>query len=428
MKKNYKNFTEFKNDLSIESNTQEILYLLGVTSQTGVRMIRSPFRKDGHERTPSMQIAGENEGLWFRDYGDSTYKGDIFTFVQLYYNCTFYEAIAKITELFDVTIDEDAFKNVRKMSEIQKKLQREWEIYRKEYKECKDIDAVKAQATRLFPAEVGYSKSEERIVIPFYDKHGNVVRFSKRAIHDDQKPKWKHTNVLEDLTATVAGYYNFAAIDQYDDVVLVEGPGDAIGVQRAGFPNVAAQCGVGSFSKAQIDALTVNNVKSVTFLYDPDEAGKKGTLRSCFTLCKHAPILAANSYVAFLKGPKDCGECDKSDIKDALDNKISIFDYIVDSGNFAELKKAYNITPNHLKDAIWGEIINCYAKKNKVTPQSVISSFTKPVKNTSKMSERQCRLLATAMHPDYSDKYEIFENMSVAQAKKELKIRYKMEV
>ena len=428
MKPNYKTFTEFKQDLNNESSTQEILYLLGIVPDNEIKMIRSPFRKNGRERTPSLQLAGAGEGIWFRDYGGSCYKGDVFTFLQLYYKCTFYEAVLKVTDLYSVTLSDNGFESIKNLSKTQKKLKAEWEQYQKDYLAARSIPEVVAQAKRLFPAEIGYSKNEKRIVVPFFDKAGNVVRFSKRAIFPDQKPKWVHSK--NDLTSMVYGYYNYQAFanENIDFMIIVEGPGDAIGVQRAGYANVVAQCGVSSFSKAQVEALEINGVDSVCFLYDPDDAGRNGTLRAALVLCRNNPIIAMNSYVAFLPGPNDAGDAPPEEIRQAIDSKISVLDYIIDNASINDLKKAYLDTPEYLRASVWDEVLNYYAKRKKVTYAAVVQMLTKNrVKKKTQMSERECRLLATAMVEGY-EKYEPFTNKTVEQAKKELKMRYKMEV
>ena len=64
----------------------------------GVGNTNSPFRQD---KIPSFSITWKNGKWLFKDWGDSSYHGDVIHFIKLYYGVDFNQAVRKIVKDFD---------------------------------------------------------------------------------------------------------------------------------------------------------------------------------------------------------------------------------------------------------------------------------------------------------------------------------------
>jgi 5S rRNA maturation endonuclease (ribonuclease M5) len=165
--------------------------------------------------------------------------------------------------------------------------------------------------------EVGFSKVQHRIVLPVRDEHGGLVGFSGRAIKDDQLPRYWDKGLPKRHIL-----YNLNKAQQFDEVIIVEGPLDVIKVHQAGYKNVVGFFG-GGFTKIQSKKLT-RGFESVTIFTDNDEAGKDFADK-IYKACSHSHRTA---YIAkYPEGKKDPGELSKSEVTQAIENKVLYLHY-----------------------------------------------------------------------------------------------------
>ncbi|MEG1861017.1 MAG: DNA primase [Bacteroidaceae bacterium] len=121
----------------------------------------------------------------------------------------------------------------------------------------------------------------QRILFPFYNKMGQVVGFTGRAIADTQTPKYKNTGdtILFSKGGNIYGLYQArTAIQAADKVYIVEGQFDVLSMAQAGVHNVVGGSGT-AFTEAQrkmLHGITSN----VVFIYDGDAAGVKAVLKN----------------------------------------------------------------------------------------------------------------------------------------------------
>lgn len=138
------------------------------------------------------------------------------------------------------------------------------------------------QQDNLIAAGVSYWNEEkkrlkdvfwQRVLFPYFNKTGQVVGFTGRAIND-QSAKYKNTaeTILFTKGENLYGLYQArAAIQKADKVYVVEGQFDVLSMAQVGIRNVIAGSGTAFTAKQRkvLHGITSN----VVFIYDGDAAG-----------------------------------------------------------------------------------------------------------------------------------------------------------
>lgn len=139
-----------------------------------------------------------------------------------------------------------------------------------------------------------YDFLAERMVVPIFDPYGKVIAFGGRIL---KKPpegkavaKYKNTRETKLFIKNKVLYgLNFvrkARIgNPFNDIIIVEGYMDVIGLHQAGIRNVVASMGT-SLTDNQAKLLK-NMVDTVYICYDGDYAGQTSTLRGLKVLKAH---------------------------------------------------------------------------------------------------------------------------------------------
>ena len=125
-----------------------------------------------------------------------------------------------------------------------------------------------------------YDRFRHRVMIPIADEKGRIVGFGGRVL-GDSKPKYLNTKetVLFNKRRLLFGLdRSHQAIRQAGYVIIVEGYMDAISVFDAGVKNVVASLGT-SFTAEHCKKL-LRYCKRFFFCYDSDEAGQNATIRA----------------------------------------------------------------------------------------------------------------------------------------------------
>ena len=125
-----------------------------------------------------------------------------------------------------------------------------------------------------------YDRFRGRVIIPIADERGRVVGFGGRVL-DDSKPKYLNTQetVLFNKRKLLFGLdRSHRAIQEAGYAIVVEGYMDAISVVGAGVENVVASLGT-AFTVEHAKKL-MRYAKEIYFCYDSDEAGQQATIRA----------------------------------------------------------------------------------------------------------------------------------------------------
>ena len=125
-----------------------------------------------------------------------------------------------------------------------------------------------------------YDRFRNRVIIPISDERGRVVGFGGRVL-DDSTPKYLNTpeTILFNKRKILFGLdRSHRAIQQAGYAIVVEGYMDAISVFGAGVKNVVASLGT-AFTVDHCQKL-LRYASDIYFCYDSDEAGQKATIRA----------------------------------------------------------------------------------------------------------------------------------------------------
>ena len=109
---------------------------------------------------------------------------------------------------------------------------------------------------------------ENRLIIPYTDEDNELYYFQARALWD-QKPKYLNPGIDEGVRSRNVLY----PFDTTKEVMVTEGPLDAISLKRAGFN---ATCTNGS-TVSEVQAMQLKELNSrIVMAYDNDPAGTRG--------------------------------------------------------------------------------------------------------------------------------------------------------
>ncbi len=125
-----------------------------------------------------------------------------------------------------------------------------------------------------------YDRFRNRIIIPIADEHGKIVGFGGRVI-DNSQPKYLNSpeTVIFNKRKLLFGLNKASkAIRSEGCAIVVEGYMDAISLHSAGIHNVVASLGT-AFTQEQCKLL-LRYAKDICFCYDSDAAGQNATVRA----------------------------------------------------------------------------------------------------------------------------------------------------
>ncbi len=126
-----------------------------------------------------------------------------------------------------------------------------------------------------------YDRFRHRVMFPIRDARGRAVGFGARTLDPDGVPKYLNSPQTEifDKSRLLYGLDRAGkAIRRRDQVVIVEGYMDVIGLHQAGFPNAVSPMGV-ALNEGQLRTLK-RYTRHMVLALDPDAAGIRATLRS----------------------------------------------------------------------------------------------------------------------------------------------------
>ena len=421
MKKSYDTIQSFVEDIHKESAKRTIIDMGYLTEDDFIgSKVLCPFHK---EKTPSMQITDR----FFKCYGCDA-KGSLIQFVQFSDNLTFVESILKLAKHFNTSIkDKDISSYMKKQNELTK----EWEYYVSEFNKImsnKDSKSKKMKdaGKRYFPQSVGYDPKIDYIVLPFTSKTGGILGFTKRIVDDSKistmNPKWRHSNMRYTLISSCHNVYNlgraYKHIQESKSVNFVEGPGDVSSMERAGFRNTVAICGVSNFSDKIVTLLSP--LKHINFWLDNDKAGINATIRSILTLMEINPVLCFDSNVVPLPEGEDPGKLGKEDLKDCYKNRQNSICWMMNHASNDDIRKLYSSCESLI---IRPKIVNIFAKARNFSPLQAREWLSINLVESNKNEDYYQRLLATVGECEDINIEPL--NISETQAKKILKFRYK---
>ena len=310
---------EIKNRLDIVDIVSEVVDL----RKTGKNYIGfCPFHDN--KRTPAFVVFPET-GTW-RCFGCNE-GGDIFTFVMKREGWDFRQALENLAERAGVTLEprspaadarKEAHQRLYDLMEEAVAFYRHhlrtpagkialdylhkrgltdetievfglgyaphaWEAARKYFtgKGYTDDDLIAAGLLTQRDDGKIYDRFRHRVMFPIRDARGRAVGFGARTLDPEGVPKYLNSPQTDifDKSRLLYGLDKAGkAIRERDQVVIVEGYMDVIGLHQAGFPNAVSPMGV-ALNEGQLRTLK-RYTRHMVLALDPDPAGIRATLRS----------------------------------------------------------------------------------------------------------------------------------------------------
>jgi len=148
-------------------------------------------------------------------------------------------------------------------------------MLKKGYKKAELVEAGLCRPGR--GGEGAYDFFRDRLIFPVIDVRGNVIAFSGRILGDGE-PKYLNSPDTVAFSKSRNMYaLNFAKNSKAGNLLLVEGNIDVVTLHQAGFDSAVAPLGT-AFTEQQA-RLMATYTENIIIAFDPDEAGKKATLR-----------------------------------------------------------------------------------------------------------------------------------------------------
>ncbi len=118
--------------------------------------------------------------------------------------------------------------------------------------------------------ESGHEHFNGCIVVPVFDREGNVVEMYGRKINDYLRPGTAYHLYLP---GPHRGVWNLQAFAESKEIVLCEAPIDALTFWCAGIRNVTTSYGINGFTDELLEAMKAYGIERVLVAYDRDDAG-----------------------------------------------------------------------------------------------------------------------------------------------------------
>jgi DNA primase len=288
-----------------------------------------PFHPDHH---PSLKVNDQKK--LFMCFACQT-GGDAITFVQKFRGIGFIDALKEIAGL--LSLDFKSFEEEKKVSpkiEMAKKLlSRAVKIFIKSshpafenFLKNRNLDrdtvekfqigfapgnnvlyhylqTIKDPKEKDFAIEVAveigllkkepnfYDTFRDRVMFPIWDRNGNVVGFTSRALFDYQKAKYMNSpaSLIFDKKNILYGLHHaVSSIREKNAVILCEGNMDLVALHKSHFENSIAIMGLGLSEKSIL--ILKDLAKNFYLALDSDDAGRSATERVNRDLLSHGIV------------------------------------------------------------------------------------------------------------------------------------------
>lgn len=252
----FSNLEQLKNTVRIEDIVGKYVKLK--KSSTGYVGL-CPFH---NEKTPSFNTRKDKNS--FKCFGCGK-GGNAIDFVSLHDNLGFVDAVKRVAELSNFTLEEDSkeiVKPVHRLEKLSKEFLENFENVRK----------ISNNTLLRFGVTEGFewmpkAKKEIKVVCFNYLRNGELINIKFRGKNKDMK-------LAKDAELI---FYNLDAIQETEDCVIVEGEVDCLSLYEAGIYNCVSVPNGANSNLKYIDNCYEYfiNKKKIVIATDNDEAGRK---------------------------------------------------------------------------------------------------------------------------------------------------------
>lgn len=387
-----KNKYDYINDIKDKVSIVEVISSYIQLQKKGNNFLGvCPFHSDSN---PSLTV---NEQKKIFKCFSCNVSGNVFSFVSKFEHVSYFDAILKIANKYNITIENVSFKDeIRKNNEFQilydinekaneyfvNFLNNNENEYAKKYLYGREIDEelikyfnigfapkndeividlLTNKNNILCNEELGFKIKDindvglslidkegknktvfyNRITIPIYDTNNKIVGFGARRIEENDQAKYINTasTKIFNKSELLFNLNNIVNNDiNVESIYLVEGYMDVISLSKIGIKNVVATMGV-AFTKNHLDLLRIlPNLKVINICFDNDETGRQSSIKTAELINSKYMVGLINYQTNY----KDIDELIKNNKEAAINQMNEIKDYT--SFQIELLLKQNNIT------------------------------------------------------------------------------------
>lgn len=144
------------------------------------------------------------------------------------------------------------------------------------------LDDIRASGLCKYnESNTSYNFFSNRLIVPTFDRFGNLVGFGGRALDNNTTPKYKNTeaNAVFDKKSIMFNEYKASSeMRTTDSVIIMEGYLDVISAWQHGIKYAVASMGT-AFNETMYDRLS-GKVKTVYVCFDSDPAGISASIKA----------------------------------------------------------------------------------------------------------------------------------------------------
>lgn len=294
------------------------------------------------EKTPSFVVSQDKQ--IFTCFGCHA-SGDVIEFTKKYYNLDFNEAVKKLSEQYNIPLEETGFQN--NYSEYYKANQVAAEFFYRAFTKGPNRGYTYMKQRGISPRilkrfGIGYADEEwsslsdhfksrgidekiiielglcskgkngklydrfrNRVMFPIVNTAGKIIGFGGRAIDESDNPKYLNSpesKIFKKKDNLYGLNLSRNNIKQGNPLIVVEGYMDVIGLNQSGVETAAASLGTALTSNQA--NLIKRYTKEVVLSYDADKAGRAAALRGIDVL-KNADCRVKVLHVTGAKDPDE---------------------------------------------------------------------------------------------------------------------------
>lgn len=316
-------------------DVKKLLGYYGAQRIKGSGNVRSTCVIHGGDN-PTALVFSETEKLYYCHTGCQK-GGDVFDFVMEMEECSFIEAVKKLAEMFNVsvdweneTIEENVFRDQARA--FIERMMKKKKVHTLPPYKIKDMKFTKIKEYRGYSPETiehwklrycTEGELKDRIVIPFEDVDRRLVGITGRATKAEQKEKFLHRprNLHTGYFLTGLGRNLKYVQEAGNRVKIVEGIFDCCRWFEAGFKNVCAPIGL-FFTDEHILQLFKAGVTIIELGFDNDKAGRNG-IRKAIKKAKGK----FDIYILEYEEGKDADDHSPEELVEVDKNKLTVWEW-----------------------------------------------------------------------------------------------------
>ncbi len=337
---------DFVHQVVAANNIVELIAKYTTLKKTGKSYMGCcPFH---HEKTPSFSVSPDKQ--IYHCFGCHA-SGDVIDFLSNYNGLSFVEAIEELAALQNLEVPYEATNRHGQKTDVTNKIYEALVAASKYYRWClrydrnktEVIDYIKSrginaktaqhfqigyapdkwqslydllvkqysldvldQAGLIVSREKGgaYDRFRDRVIFPIRNRKGQIIGFGGRVLpNKDAKPKYLNSPETPVFFKNQELYGLYELKLQYknpDQVVVVEGYMDVVGLYQHGYPFAVATLGT-ALSQTHVKLL-FRTTEQIILCFDGDAAGQNAALRAFEMVL---PFLSQNKKARFLTLPQE---------------------------------------------------------------------------------------------------------------------------